>query len=211
MVIEMTKPRPRGRPRKDPAEIKAVRDSLVRAGVAFLTEKGFATTGLDEILQSVKVPKGSFYHYFESKEAFGVELIKNYAVYFAELLDSNYLNEDLPPLERIAAFMEEAKNNMARYKFRRGCLVGNLGQEMAVIPDAFRQLLIETLHDWQSRTAACLKLAQKEKQISAELDCDMVAASFWIGWEGAVLRAKLERSGAPIDIYATHFLNGVQK
>lgn len=211
MVIEMTKPRPRGRPRRDPLEAKAMRESLVRAGVAFLTEKGFASTGLDEILKSVNVPKGSFYHYFESKESYGIELIKSYASYFADLLDSNYLDASLPPLQRIAAFMEEAKNNMARYKFRRGCLVGNLGQEMAVIPDSFRQLLIETLHDWQSRTAVCLKLAQAENQISSNLDCDMVAASFWIGWEGAVLRAKLERSGAPIDTYGAHFLFSIRR
>ena len=74
-----TIPRRRGRPPKELAGYSETRESLLRAGVAVLTEKGFSSTGIEEILRNADVPKGSFYHFFASKEAFGLELIDRYA------------------------------------------------------------------------------------------------------------------------------------
>jgi len=65
------KPRRRGRPPKEAAGYSETRESLLQAGVEVLTEKGFSSAGIDEILRRVGVPKGSFYHFFGSKEAFG--------------------------------------------------------------------------------------------------------------------------------------------
>src|SRR4051794_35760219 len=59
-------PHRRGRPPKRVPSYGETREALIRAGVAALSEKGFSATGLDEILRSVGVPKGSFYHYFPS-------------------------------------------------------------------------------------------------------------------------------------------------
>jgi len=70
------------------------RESLVRAGLVALTEKGFSATGIDEILKAVGVPKGSFYHYFDSKEAFGAELIDRYGQYFARRLERFFADSE---------------------------------------------------------------------------------------------------------------------
>lgn len=181
------------------------RAALIRAGVIALTEKGFPNTAVEDILESVRVPKGSFYHYFESKEAFGAELIESYAQYFARRLDSFLLNESCTPLERLRAFTLDAQAAMQRHDYRRGCLVGNLGQEMGALPQSYRTRLIEILQDWQQRTGACLQAAQRAGTIAASHDCDQLAAFFWIGWEGAVLRAKLERDGKPLAVFASNF------
>jgi TetR/AcrR family transcriptional repressor of nem operon len=81
---------------------------------------------------------------------------------------------------------------LSRFGFRRGCLVGNLGQEMNALPEAFRAQLTDVLIDWRARTERCLEAAKSAGQISKRTDCAGLAAFFWIGWEGAVLRAKLE-------------------
>ena len=66
--------RRRGRPPKDLARpYTETRRELIQAGLALLTEKGYSSVGIDQILRSVNVPKGSFYHYFKSKEAFGLK------------------------------------------------------------------------------------------------------------------------------------------
>lgn len=199
-------PRKRGRPAKAAGDYRETRDTLCRAGVAVLTEKGFSATGIDEILKSVGVPKGSFYHFFESKEAYGLELITQYARYFVRKLDHCLLDDSLTPLKRIEAFCEVAERGMQRFDFRRGCLVGNLGQEMGSLPESFRVQLTDVLLDWQSRIARCLDEAKAVGEISNDTDCARFAAYFWIGWEGAVLRAKLERSGAPLRVFADIFL-----
>ena len=170
-----------------------------------LTERGFGAVALDEVLSTVGVPKGSFYHYFGSKAEFGLALTDAYAAYFARKLDRWFLDESLRPLARLRGFVEDASDGMARFDFRRGCLVGNLGQEISTLPDQFRERLIGVFADWEARTARCLEAARDAREIPPDTDCARLAAFFWIGWEGAVLRAKLESSRKPLDQFANGF------
>jgi TetR/AcrR family transcriptional regulator, transcriptional repressor for nem operon len=202
--------RPRGRPAKNQAEFDEIRDRLVREGVALLTEKGFVSTNLDEIVKKAGVPKGSFYTYFDNKEAFGLVLIDRYAQYFARKLDKCYLNRSRTPLDRISDFMLDARENLARFDFRRGCLVGNLGQEMAVLPGSYRQRLIDVFGDWEQKTETCLRATQEAGEIDQNIDCAKKAEAFWIGWEGAILRAKLSRGAGPIDRFSEDFMDGLR-
>ncbi|MFT4125589.1 MAG: TetR/AcrR family transcriptional regulator [Gordonia sp. (in: high G+C Gram-positive bacteria)] len=199
--------RARGRPRKDQTHPDAPRARLLRTGVEILTEKGFSAVGIDEILGAAGVPKGSFYHYFGSKEAFGLALIDAYADYFAAKLDRWFGDDEIAaPLDRLCAFIADARAGMQRHGFRRGCLVGNLGQEMGVLPEAYRERLAAVLADWERRTAQCLRAARDAGEIAADADCAQLAEFFWIGWEGAVLRAKLDRSTDALDVFADGFL-----
>jgi TetR/AcrR family transcriptional repressor of nem operon len=207
MTIASLPTRRRGRPPRDAASPRHdTREHLLRTGVAVLTEKGYSSVGIDEILRLAQVPKGSFYYYFDSKEAFGQALIAAYADYFATKLDRWFLDASEPPLQRLRHFIADARAGMARHGFKRGCLVGNLGQEMGTLPESFRAQLQQVFLDWQSRTAACLAEAQRAGEIPPQLDCAALAQFFWIGWEGAVLRAKLERSPESLDVYAHGFL-----
>lgn len=199
-------PRRRGRPPRSEPAYGTSRDALIRVGVVLLSEKGYSATGLEEVLRSAGVPKGSFYHYFKSKDVFGAELIDAYATYFARKLDRWFLDESTAPLQRIRNFVADARAGMARYEFRRGCVVGNLGQEMSALPELFRERLHGALLDWQARTERCLRDAQAAGEIAVDADCAALAAFFWIGWEGAVLRAKLERTPEPLDLFSTLFL-----
>jgi TetR/AcrR family transcriptional regulator, transcriptional repressor for nem operon len=208
MDIPSLKPR-RGRPPKDPRAQADTRETLIRAGMELLTEQSFAATGLDALLKRVGIPKGSFYHYFESKEAFGRELMAAYDAYFCAKLDRWLLDETLPALERLGAFVEDAKSGMARHGYTRGCLVGNMGVEVEILPQDFREQLERVLQGWQARVLTCLRDAQREGTISKQADLDALAAFFWIGWEGAVLRARLTRDAAPLDTFFRGFLAGL--
>lgn len=205
-ISPSTEPRRRGRPPKDHARPGGPRARLLRVGVAILTEKGFSAVGIEEILESAEVPRGSFYHYFDSKEAFGLELIDAYADYFARKLARWFDDADRAPLDRLRDFLTDARSGMARYGYRRGCLVGNLGQEMGVLPEPFRRRLAAVFRDWEARTSRCLRSAQEAGEIPAGVDCEGLAQFFWIGWEGAVLRAKLERRPDALDVFAEGFL-----
>lgn len=202
--------RRRGRPPKSATDLQPTREALLRCGMALLTETGYSASSLDRILRAAGVPKGSFYHYFASKDAFVEALLAYYADFFRHLLDSHLQNFDLAPLERLEAFMQAAARGMAKYQFRRGCLIGNLGQEANALPEAFRSQIQAILGDWQQRVACCLKDAQRSGAIAPALDIDEQAYLFWTGWEGAVLRAKLEQQDRPLRLFARHFLAGLK-
>ena len=200
-------PQPRrGRPPKLDRDQRETREALLHAGMRLLTEQGFLSTGIDTVLREVGVPKGSFYNYFASKEAFGLAVLERYAAYFAAKLDRWLLDESRPPLTRLEDFVTDARAGMARHGYRRGCLVGNLGQEVTQLPDGFRAQLEAVLCDWQARLATCLRAAQQDGSLAATVDCAELAAFFWIGWEGAVLRARLVQSDAPLVTFIRGFL-----
>lgn len=194
MPVQQTTIRRRGRPPKDLAGFNETRESLLRSGVEILTEKGFSSTGIDEILRRVNVPKGSFYHYFKNKDDFGKALINSYDNYFSNKLDHFLLDDLMTPLQRIEAFVADAEAGMARYHFKRGCLAGNLGQEMGSLAETFRNQLQQVFQGWQLKLEACLTEAQKTGQITKQIDCKKFSYVFWIGWEGAVLRSKLDQN-----------------
>ncbi|WP_084500188.1 TetR/AcrR family transcriptional regulator [Brevibacterium album] len=198
--------RRRGRPRKDQSAPDAPRQKLLRAGVAILTEKGLSAVGIDEVLTAAGVPKGSFYHYFPSKEAFGLAAVDSYAEYFAAKLDRWFTDASLSPLQQLRAFIADATAGMAKHDYRRGCLVGNLGQEMGALPGSFRARIVSALEDWEERTAGCLRAAEAAGQIRAGADCRQLARVFWIGWEGAVLRAKLDGGPGALLAFEDGFL-----
>lgn len=203
--MDQPSPRKRGRPPRTAPNATDTRAALVRAGVELLTEHGFLSTGIDQVLKRVGVPKGSFYHYFASKEDFGHAVVDAYGTYFAAKLGRWLGNPARAPLERLADFVADAKAGMVRFDFRRGCLVGNLGQELGGQDDGFRHRLDQVLQDWQRRVSACLRAAKAEGQIRPAVDCDRMAEFFWTGWEGAILRAKLTRSTQPMDLFADTF------
>ncbi|PXW24824.1 acrylate utilization transcriptional regulator AcuR [Paraburkholderia caballeronis] len=210
METPIVKPR-RGRPPGPSRDYTDARDTLLRSGMELLTEQGFTATGLDTMLKRVNVPKGSFYHYFANKETFGREVIDAYDAYFCAKLDRWLHDDSRAPLTRLRDFVDDAKAGMARHAYTRGCLVGNLGQELGALPADYRERLARVLQGWQDRVADCLRAAQHHGELSKRADCGTLAAFFWIGWEGAVLRARLTASAAPLDIFFEGFLAGLPR
>ncbi|GKX61615.1 TetR family transcriptional regulator [Pragia fontium] len=210
MKFSEVKPR-RGRPPKYPRDNPDTKKALIRSGIEMLTERGYMTSDIEGILKKVGIPKGSFYYYFESKESFGREVMASYSYYFAYKLDKSLHNESISPLSRIYAFFEDAQRGMAKYHFERGCLVGNLGQEVATLPNGYRDLLNDILIDWQNRIELCLREAQDIGELALTADCKMLATFFWIGWEGAVMRAKLMKDAEPLKIFIEGFMAGLPR
>lgn len=210
MTNSITKPR-RGRPPKHNRENDDTRELLIRSGLEYFTEYGYSSSGIDQIMKKVGVPKGSFYYYFSSKEAFGLVVIETYANYFKHKLNKWLLDETELPLKRLKNFAEDAKLGMAKHQFQRGCLVGNLEQEVNSLPDSFPQLLQDIFLSWQESVSACLETAKQHNELSSKANSHELAEFFWIGWEGAVSRAKLFKSANPLDNYLAYYIASLPK
>jgi TetR/AcrR family transcriptional repressor of nem operon len=200
-VNHAERPVPRNRQQRSTARTDT-RRALVWCGTELLTERGFQITGIDEVLKRVGVPKGSFYYFFKSKDDFGEAVIKNYADYYSRKMDRIFNDQTCPPMERLKAFVNNAKYGMSKFEFRRGCLIGNLGQDLASLDGKFRHILEAVLLSWEARVTACLQDAIDVGDIGSSNDAHALSRFFWIGWEGAILRSKLMRSLEPIDHFA---------
>ena len=195
----------RGRPRKDQTDPQTL-DRLLRSGLETLTSQGFTRAGLEPMLKKAGVPKGSFYHYFENKEAYGRALLDAYQLYFTKRLMRCFDDTVLPPLERLRQWHDLAIKGMQKHDYQRGCLVGNLATEASLLSEEFVHEVELVWQDWQQRLAVLLDEARELGDIPADSDTDELAELFWTGWEGAVLRARLQQSGEPMTRFLEHFL-----
>ncbi|WP_039058528.1 TetR family transcriptional regulator C-terminal domain-containing protein [Enterobacter sp. Bisph1] len=207
-TVSRLKPR-RGRPPKDERDFTDTRQALIRSGLEVLTETGYLSAGIDRVIKNIAVPKGSFYHCFKSKQEFGMAVLDAYGDFFAHKLDKFLSNRQLAPLERIDAFVHHAGQGMAKYAFRRGCLVGNLLQEAPLLPQEFPARLKEILADWETRIAHCLDEAIACGELPPASVSHELAKVFWSGWEGAVMRARLFCSTEPLDTYWAFFRHSI--
>lgn len=177
-----------------------VRIALLEVGMDMMLEKGYTNTGIQEVLSVLSVPKGSFYHYFESKENFAVEIIRHFDQGYSADLVRTLRNPKHTPLERLKAYCEWTKTKLVAQDCRRGCLIGNLSQEMADQSEVLRKELSKVMSKWRSMFAACIEEGQKTGEITSKFSADELAEIFASAWGGAVMRAKTLKTIEPLDV-----------
>ncbi|OMC21461.1 TetR/AcrR family transcriptional regulator [Mycobacterium colombiense] len=172
---------------------------LLAAGLDLVHARGFAASGVKDITDAAGVPKGSFYAYFPSKEAFAAAILEHYwADIEARLVP--ILGADGPARERITRFFHALADEHETGNFLLGCLVGNLSLELGGSSDAVRAELVRILDRWDTAIAECVRSGQSGSgEIRADLDAEQLAAQLIEAWEGAALRGKVTRSRGPYD------------
>ncbi|WP_435019153.1 TetR family transcriptional regulator C-terminal domain-containing protein [Tundrisphaera sp. TA3] len=180
---------------------ETARDILLEAGRKTFLEKGFNGAGLEGILRTTGIPKGSFYYYFGSKEEFALEVLNRFDERKGKELDRILGDESHSPLNRLRRYFESLRDCLEARECREGCLVGNLSQEMADHSEAFRERLERIFEGWVDRLAVCLAQARELGEVEASVDVRDLA-EFWLNsWQGAMLRAKTMRSSAPLETF----------
>lgn len=185
--------------------------ALLKTGTRFLKEKGYNHTGIQEILQATGVPKGSFYYYFKSKEDFGLEIIENDAREHNQFLDKYLKDETISPLTRLQRYFEAKYEEFASLQCREGCLLGNLGQELADQNERFRLRLESIFAEWRDRYIDCLQQAQAIGELSPDLDVHILADFCLNSWEGALQQMKVTKSPAPLQTFMSVMFDVVLK
>ncbi len=193
------------------ANKQETRTALLEVGMDIMLQKGYSNTGIQEILTTLQVPKGSFYHYFESKENYAVEIIRHFDQSYSANLLRTLRNPKLSPLERLRAYCETGKANLAAQECRKGCLIGNLSQEMADQSEVLRKELSSVMGKWRGMFADCVKEGQEKGEIKAHWSADGVSELFLSGWSGAVMRAKTVKNTEPLEVFIDLMLNDILK
>lgn len=164
---------------------------------------GFAASGVKDITDAAGVPKGSFYAYFPSKEAFAAAILEHYWSDIEErllpLLDADGLAH-----QRIARFFHALADEHESADFLLGCLVGNMSLELGGSSEPVRAELTRILDRWDEALAGCVRSGQRSGgDIAADLGASELASVLIEAWEGAALRGKVTRSRAPYDRFET--------
>lgn len=173
------------------------RDRLIGAGMAMLLSRGYNGLGVAELLAETKLPKGSFYHHFESKEDFALAVVDRYMAGVHEGLDATLLDERVAPLQRIRNFFEAVRESYKGEGYL-GCLLGGLGQELSGVSETFRKKIEGCISEIAGKLERCLRVAMAAGDLPKTADARHLAALLVNCWEGAALRTRLLRDPAPL-------------
>lgn len=173
------------------------RQHILDTGNRIIAGKGFSSVGLNEILTTAGVPKGSFYHYFESKEQYGQELIEDYfARYLAEI--DALLQAEGSGRERLMRYWQRWVDAHCADCAEQKCLVVKLGAEVADLSDAMRITLRDGTDQIVARIASLIEAGVADASLPV-LEPRSTAQTLYQLWLGAALIGKLHRNRVALD------------
>lgn len=185
--------------------IHETKQRLIAAGLRLMLERGYHALGIQQLLVETDVPKGSFYHHFETKEDFALQVIDAYMANVHALLDATLSDRRRPPLARVRNFFEGVRAAYAEEGYL-GCFLGALGQELSGASEVFRRKIEGCITAIGARLAVCLEEARARGDLPAATNTAQMADVLVDAWEGAALRTRLVRTGRPLDaILDFHF------
>jgi TetR/AcrR family transcriptional repressor of nem operon len=186
----------------------SAKDHILDCGEHLIANKGFVGVGLAEILTVAGVPKGSFYHYFSSKERFGEVLLTRYVDGYLDRLDGLFKPDGRTTArQRLMAYWsywnmsqcDSAKGACKPSETNSKCLIVKLSAEVADISEAMRLTLRDGTDRVVRRIALCLQDAIADGSVSSSLNAESTALTLYELWLGASLLAKLRRDASAFE------------
>jgi TetR/AcrR family transcriptional repressor of nem operon len=191
---------------------QSTREHLIDVGLELVRSAGYSATGINQILEVAKIPKGSFYHHFSTKDEFIMEVIRRYAAGEQERWERNLDDSPLSPLKKLRRYF---KDLIATYGRRSGpisgCLLGNLSLEVGGQNAEIRSLLSNVFDAWQNALAKTVRDAIESDELPNTTKADDLAALLVNGWEGAQVRAKACQSDKPLELFFNNAFNVLLK
>src|SRR3954471_3657265 len=170
-----------------------VREQILAVGQRIMAAKGFSAVGLNEILTEASVPKGSFYHYFGSKDAFGVALLDSYFEAYLADMDAMLVQAGGPVGDALMAYFDSWQSNQSFLDCQGKCLAVKLAAEVADLSEAMRLALKQGTSGIISRLAAVIGRGVADGALAVDGSPEYLAEMLYQQWLGASVMVKIVR------------------
>jgi len=175
----------------------STRTRLLDAARYLFWEKGYAATGMAEILERAKANSGSFYHFFNSKEALLLAVLDSYLEGLEPVIVSPAFARHRDPIERIFAILQGYRERLVETGCRYGCPLGRLALEIEAENLPAHSRIAANFAGWIGAVRGCLEVARD--RLPTGLDLDALATFVLTAMEGGVLQSRSCRRLEPFD------------
>ncbi|AUB75489.1 TetR/AcrR family transcriptional regulator [Pseudomonas paraversuta] len=175
-----------------------MRQHIIDVAKSLMTHKGYTAVGLMEVLKAAGVPKGSFYHYFRSKEEFGQALLEEYFQEYIGRVDVVMAAQGTGA-ERLLGYLRYWAKTQAFDHPEEKCLVVKLGAEVCDLSEDMRGVLEEGTALIIQRIKRCVEQGMADGSITSTQDAETLAESLYQLWLGASLLVKVRNTTAAFD------------
>lgn len=180
------------------------REHLLATGERLCMHRGFTGMGLSELLKTAEVPKGSFYHYFRSKEAFGVAMLERHYAGYHLRLAQHFAAGEGNYRDRVLAYYQETLNQFCQQGIISGCLTVKLSAEVCDLSEDMRAAMDKGASGVIALLAQALESGRQDRSLNFPGDALTQAQVLYALWLGANLQAKISRSALPLESALAH-------
>ena len=173
------------------------RDRLIASARYLFWERGFAGTSMADLLAHADVNSGSFYHFFESKEALLRAVLEMYLHALRPVIvDPAFLRTN-DPLERIFAILAGYRERILQTDSKYGCPLGRLALEIDLENRPAHKLIAENFQGWIGAVRECV--LQMKNRLPPNTDPDALSTYVLAVMEGGVMLSRSYGSVEPFD------------
>lgn len=184
---------------------------IIDAATRAMIEKSYNGVGLNEILTDAGVPKGSFYHFFKSKENLGIAVVERAAGDKCTRLRGHYSDRTKSPLRRLRGLFEEARQDLAEGRVRSECVLCKLALEQAALSDPMRAAIRSAFDQFKALTAQVIREAQAANEICTNLDAERLSDFLTVSFHGAMIRVEIDEDLSAVDNFIEFAFDGLLK
>lgn len=181
------------------AQTKATRQHILETGYDLIVAKGFSNVGLSQLLQHAEVPKGSFYHYFKSKEQFGEALINDYFANYLERLNALFNSNAGCAYNRLISYWQRWIDVHEGLCGAQKCLIVKLSAEVSDLSDSMRLALLKGATSIILSISQCIEDGYQDGSIKVH-NSQETAQLLYNLWLGASLMSKLTQDQASLEL-----------
>ena len=189
----------------------AAKQKLIEAAAALVYRQGWNATGINQILAVSKVPKGSFYYYFQTKDHLGAAIVRYQGQKLRESYDRTLRNPAYTGRVGFEKFFEEQIANQKEGEWRFGCPLGSFSNEIAASIESIAVACREVFDDCTDAYANAIVRGQKDNSIAKVVDAQALAVALSAAWQGALLRMKTFHTNVPLHQTLTWIEGGLYR
>ena len=196
------------------SETKSTRQTILDTAQLIVSRKGFSAVGLNEILQAADVPKGSFYHYFNSKDAFGVVLLDTYFDHYVQGIEQLFQQPELSGGAKLMRYWQTWVDNQTGCTDAGKCLAVKLGAEVSDLSEPMRLALQRGTARTIELLAQALQHGIEDGSLQAQPHPESLARRLYALWLGTSVMSKITRTSAPFDealLLTQHLLQPIDR
>jgi len=176
-----------------------IRQHILDTAKPIILGKGFSAVGLNELLNSAEVPKGSFYHYFKSKEYFGEALLDSYFEAYLVRLEVLLSAEGMNGAERLMSYWQRWLETQCGDDPETKCMVVKLGGEVSDLSEPMRLALQRGTNQIISRLADGIAEGIADGSLPNDLVAADTALVLYNQWLGATVLTKIWRDQSALE------------
>jgi TetR/AcrR family transcriptional regulator, transcriptional repressor for nem operon len=176
---------------------RSTRERLLEAARYLFWERGYAATGIAEILHRAKANAGSFYHFFAGKEALLLAVLDSYLEGLEPIIVQPAFASRPDPIDRIFAILAGYRERLVQTGCSYGCPLGRLALEIEAENLPAHGRIAANFAGWTGAVRRCLEDARD--RLPRDCDRDGLATFVLTVMEGGVMQARTFRRMEPFD------------